>query len=135
MVPTLPIMSLRDDVVLRAIHQLIEALLRAAGLRRKKDLPAAEQALGDGLRSLGLPLELVARVDATTLAGLVTDPAHRVLLAAALRELALLRDAEGRLEEAINLRLRSEALEAGVELASLPEAVRAAVSQGASRSS
>lgn len=126
-------MSLRDDVMLRAIHQLVEALLRAAGLRRKKDLPAAEQALGDGLRSLGLPLELVARVDAKTLAGLVTDPAHRALLAAALRELALLRDADGRIEEAASLRLRGEALELDVDLASLPEAVRAAVDQAAAR--
>jgi hypothetical protein len=85
-------LSLRDDVLLRAIHQLVEALLRAAGLRRKKDIPGAEQALGEGLNALGLPLELVARLDDSTLRNLLPDEERRALVGAALIELAQLRD-------------------------------------------
>lgn len=123
--------SLRDDVVLRVVHQLVEALLRAAGLRKKKDLPAAEQALGDGLGALGLPLALVAGLDAGTLAGLVPDPARRALVAAALIELAELRAAAGRTDEASALHERAARLvhdlDDGLDVEALPEPVRSAV--------
>ncbi|OGQ17736.1 MAG: hypothetical protein A2138_14295 [Deltaproteobacteria bacterium RBG_16_71_12] len=117
-------MSLRDDVVLRVVHQLIEALLRAAGLRRKKDLPAAEQALGDGLGAMGLPLQLVASVDADTLASLVPDPTRRALLSAVLAELAELREAQGRAAEAEALRARAVSLADALDAAALAEPVR-----------
>lgn len=119
-------MSLHDDVILRALTQLVEALLRAAGLRRRKDLPAAEQALGEGLRSLGLPLELLGRMDPATLTSLVPEPAKRALLAAALVELARLREVAGRVDEADELRDRAEVLDASIDMATLPELVRAA---------
>lgn len=91
-------MSLRDDVVLRVIHQLVEALLRAVGLRRKRDFSGAEQAIGDGLTGLGLSLDVITRLDATTLASLLGD--KRALVGAALLELANVRGAEGKLDDA-----------------------------------
>lgn len=121
--------SLRDDVLMRSIHQLVETLLRAVGLRKKKDLPAAEQALGEGLSSLGLPLELVARVDAATLRSLVADPTRRALLAGALAELSALREAQGRAAEALGLRERAAILLDEVDPASLPEPVRDALTR------
>lgn len=120
-------MSLRDDVVLRAVHQLVEALLRAAGLRKKKDLPASEQALGDGLQSMGLPLELIARLDPASLVALVPDPSRRALVCAALAELACLRQAQGRGPDARDLRERARALAGGLDDATLPEPVQAAM--------
>lgn len=122
-------MSLRDDVLMRSIHQLVEALLRAVGLRKKQDLPAAEQALGEGLSSLGLPLELLARVEVATLRSLVADPTRRALLAGALTELAALRDAQGRAGDALALRERAAALLDDVDPASLPEPVRDALTR------
>lgn len=122
-------MSLRDDVLMRSIHQLVEALLRAVGLRKKKDLPAAEQALGEGLSSLGLPLELVARVDAATLRSLVADPTRRALLAGALAELSALREDQGRAADAQGLRERAAILLEEVDPASLPEPVRDALTR------
>jgi hypothetical protein len=121
--------SLRDDVMMRSIHQLVEALLRAVGLRRKKDLPAAEQALGEGLSSLGLPLELLARVDVATLRSLVADPTRRALLAGTLSELSALRDAQGRVSDALALRERAAALLDDVDPASLPEPVQDALTR------
>ncbi len=118
---------MRDDVLLRAIHQLVEALLRAVGLRKKKDLPAAEQALGEGLGALGLPLGLLAGLDADTLAGLVPDPARRALVAAALAELAELRLAAGRPHEASTLRERAARLADGLDVEGLPEPVQTAL--------
>lgn len=122
-------MSLRDDVLMRSIHQLVEALLRAVGLRKKKDLPAAEQALGEGLSSLGLPLELVVRVDAATLRSLVADPTRRALLAGALAELSALREDQGRTADAQGLRERAAILLEEVDPASLPEPVRDALTR------
>lgn len=86
-------MSLRDDVVLRVIHQLVEALLRAMNLRRKKELPAAEQAIGEGLVTLGLSLDVITRLDGATLANVLGE--KRPLVAAALLELAAVRQAQG----------------------------------------
>lgn len=107
-------MGLRDDVILRMVSQLVEALLRAAGLRKKKDLPAAEQAIGDGLVSLGLPLDVITRLDATTLAGMLGD--KRPLVGAALRELALVREVAGELDEADRLHDTAERLLAGADI-------------------
>lgn len=120
-------MSLRDDVVLRMVHQLVEALLRAAGLRRNRDLPGAEQELGDGLHAMGLPLSLIASMDAATLAGLVPDPARRALVAAALAELAEVREAQGRGDDADRLRARAAALAASLDVEALPEPVQDAL--------
>jgi hypothetical protein len=102
--------SLRDDVVLRAVHQLVEALLRAAGLRKKKDLPAAEEAIGDGLRGLGLSLELVRRVDADTLQMLLPDPDRRAAVRDALLELARCRRDAGDEDDAPRLEHTAHAL-------------------------
>ncbi len=95
-------MSLRDDVVLRVIHQLVEALLRAAGLRKKRDFAGAEQAIGDGLTGLGLSLDVITRLNATTLANLLGD--KRALVSAALLELANVRAAEGNVDDATRFR-------------------------------
>lgn len=95
-------MSLRDDVVLRVIHQLVEALLRAVGLRKKRDFAGAEQAIGDGLTGLGLSLDVITRLDPDTLVALLGD--KRALVAVALIELGNVRAAEGRAEEGARLR-------------------------------
>jgi hypothetical protein len=116
--------SLRDDVILRVIHQLVEALLKAAGLRKKKDLPAAEEALGEGLKSLGLTLDLVGRMPAGTLRGLVADPTRRALLASALCELAAVARERGEEEKADRLDDTATDLVIDVDVAALPEEVR-----------
>ena len=112
--------SLRDDVVLRAIHKLVAALLRAAGLRQKKDIPGAEQSLGDGLGAIGLPLTLLTTLDSTTLRGLIPDDERRALIGAALVELGQLRN-DSALEEKGNTILDD------IDVESLPDDVRAAV--------
>ena len=111
-------MSLRDDVVLRVIHQLVEALLRAAGLRRKQELPAAEAAIGEGLSGLGLSLDVITRLDAASLAAVLGDPAKRALVGAALLELARVRADQGDLGAAAVLRTTSSYLLEGI---SVPE--------------
>jgi hypothetical protein len=84
------------------IHQLVEALLRAVGLRKKRDFPAAEQAIGDGLTGLGLSLDVITRLDARTLQSLLGDKS--ALVGAALFELANVRAAEGKLDDATRFR-------------------------------
>ena len=115
------LVSIRDDVVLRAIHQLIEALLRAAGLRRKKDLGEAQQAVGDGLTSLGLSIDMITRLDAQTLAHVV-GPDRRALVGAALLELAAIRAAEGDALAAERCRTSGEGLLDGADI---PDELRA----------
>lgn len=117
-------MSLRDDVVLRVVHQLVEALLRAAGLRRKKDLPAASEAVGDGLRGLGLSPELLARLDGAALRSMIADPARRAMVAAALDELALQQRAVGEIAAAERLEDASAALLDDVDWSAVPPEVR-----------
>lgn len=95
-------MSLRDDVILRVIHQLVEALLRAVGLRKKRDFSGAEQAIGDGLTGLGLSLDVITRLDPETLVALLGD--KRALVGVALLELANVRADEGRGEDAARFR-------------------------------
>ena len=107
-------MSLRDDVVLRVIHQLVEALLRAARLRRKQELPAAEEAISDGLTGLGLSLDVITRLDGTTLATVLGDPAKRALVGAALLELARVRADAGDLDGAHALATTSTRLLDGI---------------------
>lgn len=109
-------MSLRDDVVLRVIRQLVEALLKATGLRRKREFPAAEQAIGEGLTGLGLSLEVITRLDAATLATVLGDPAKRALVGAALLELARVRAEQGDLASAATLRSTSSQLLEGIRV-------------------
>lgn len=117
-------MSLRDDVVLRVVHQLVEALLRAAGLRRKKDLPAASEAVGDGLRGLGLSLDLLTRLDGPSLRGMIADPARRAMVAAALAELALGKRAEGDAATAESLEDAAADLVEDIDWAEVPMEIR-----------
>jgi hypothetical protein len=112
--------SLRDDVVLRVIHQLVEALLRAIGLRKKRDFPGAEQAIGDGLTGLGLSLEVITRLDAATLTSLLGD--KRALVGVALLELANVRAAEGKLDDVARFREVGARLLDGAEV---PDELRA----------
>ena len=107
-------MSLRDDVIFRVIHQLIEALAKAAGLRRKNEHAAAAQAIADGLSSMGLSLEVLARIDADSLVTLLGDPPKRALVAAALLELARVRAAEGDVAASTMLRATSSRLLEGI---------------------
>jgi hypothetical protein len=106
--------SLRDDVVLRVIHQLVEALLRAVGMRKKRDFPGAEQAIGDGLTGLGLSLDVITRLDADTLVSLLGE--KRALVGAALVELAQVRAAEGRVDDAARLGAMGERLLDGADV-------------------
>jgi hypothetical protein len=94
--------SLRDDVVLRVNHQLVEALLRAMNLRKKRDFAGAQQAIGDGLTGLGLSLDVITRLDADTLVSLLGD--KRALVGAALVQLAHVRAAEGNVDETTRFR-------------------------------
>lgn len=114
-------MSLRDDVVLRVIHQLVEALLRAVGLRKKRDFAGAEQAIGDGLTGLGLSLDVITRLDGQTLATLLGD--KRVLVGAALLELARVRRDAGVVDEAARLHAVAMALLDGAG-ASVPDELK-----------
>jgi hypothetical protein len=107
---------LRDDVVLRVIRQLVEALLRAAGLRRRRELPAAQDAIGEGLAGLGLSLDVITRLDAFTLAGVLGDPTKCAVVAAALLELARVRDAEGDVRASSRLRATCTQLLEGVSV-------------------
>jgi hypothetical protein len=116
--------SLRDDVLMRMISQLVDALMKAVGLRKKKDLPAAEQAIGDGLKHLGLSLELVRRMPSSTLAGVVTDPVRRALVAASLCELAIVARSKGDLDEADQLDDTASDLFAGIDPHELPDEVK-----------
>jgi len=118
-------MSIRDDVILRVIYELVEALLRAVGLRRKNDLAGAEQALGDGLRRLGLSLELIETLDAKSLSMLVADPARRACVALALRERAAALSSDGiSSDRADALLARADALLVDLDLTQIPHEVR-----------
>jgi hypothetical protein len=116
--------SLRDDVVLRMIHQLVEALLNAAGLRKKKDLPAAEEALGEGIKTLGLTLDLIKSVPSSTLKGLVKDDTRRAMLGTALCELAAIARARGDDDDADRLDDCATDLFLDVNVKTLPPEVR-----------
>ena len=105
------------------IHQLVEALLRAVGLRKKRDLPGAEQAIGDGLTGLGLSLNVITRLDAATLTSLLGD--KRALVGAALLELACVRDDEGKRDEAARFREVGARLLDGAEV---PDELKAVLS-------
>lgn len=91
---------LRDDVILRQIRQLVEALLRAAHLRREKDTPAAEETVDDIIEDAsGLSLELLRAVTPATLLDLlspagVLPPSRALAIGLALAEKASLREAE-----------------------------------------
>ena len=119
--------SLRDDILMRVIHQLVEALLRAAGLRKKKDLPAAEEALGEGLQSLGLSLALIKSVPSATLKALVQDPTRRALLGAALCELAAIARDRGDEPGADQLDHTASDLFDDIDVSKLPDEVKDAL--------
>lgn len=59
---------LRDDLLMRQIRKMMDAILRAVKLTRAKDIPAAEQTLDDMLENaLGLSPAMVRSLDAHTL--------------------------------------------------------------------
>ncbi len=117
-------MSLNDDIMFRALNQLVAGLLRAVGLRKKEDLPAAEEALAEGLKSLGLTLDLAKTMQASMMRDLVKDPVRRALLGSTLCELAQIALQRG--DEAAADRLDDAATELfmDVDVAQLPEQVR-----------
>lgn len=64
---------LRDDMLMRQIRKMMDAILRAVKLKRAKDLPAAEQTLDDMLQgALGLSPAMVRALDANTLLGMLS---------------------------------------------------------------
>ena len=64
---------LRDDVLMRQIRKLVEALLAAARHRREKDQPRAESTVDDVIESeLGLSVALLEAVAPSTLLDLVS---------------------------------------------------------------
>ena len=83
-------MSLRDDVIFRVVHQMIEALLRVAGLRRKKDMPAALKATGELLEDqLGLSARVVDALEPSSLVDVLSPGGELDVQKAALLALVL----------------------------------------------
>jgi hypothetical protein len=65
----------REDWIMRVIRQLAEAIARVAGYVDKHDYDAALDEAGRAWDLLGVPRELVDRVDGPTLASLLREPA------------------------------------------------------------
>ena len=93
-------MVLQDDIITRAVKQLVRGLLRAVGFRKQKDFPAARQELDELYTSLGLDAGLLRRVTGPTVRMMVTrggefDPALANAVADLLDEDAALHRDEG----------------------------------------
>lgn len=66
-------MGFRDDVILRMIRQLVEAILRLRRVRREQGDEAAAEAAGDLVEALyGLPRALVSAASPDTLVSLLS---------------------------------------------------------------
>lgn len=112
---------LEDDYLLRMIQQLGDAILRIAGLNRRKEhdqaLAAADRAWGELIGEI--PPELAAAVDSRTLAGLLRQPDKIRLAHDILREQAHALTGTGdpvgaarRYRRALELLLEARAIEA-----------------------
>jgi hypothetical protein len=65
----------REDWIMRVVRQLVEAIARVAGFVDKHDYDGALDEAGRAWDLLGVPRELVDRVDGPTLASLLREPA------------------------------------------------------------
>jgi hypothetical protein len=119
-------MSFRDDILIRAIKALVEGLLRAAGLRKKQDLPAANQTLEEALKTVGLSVHLLRSLDEATLRSAFPDDTRRAVMAHALLELCAQRRADlgDDDDDALRLEARAQSLLQDIDESAVPAALR-----------
>ena len=121
---------IRNDLIMRMVQQLVEVLLRAAGLRRKKDLQGAQDAVGDGLGSLGVSLALLRSLSPDTLRSMLSDPIKVALVSASCEELARIARAHGNEIDANIYDALALDLLAGVDEDKLPPEARDLLDRG-----
>ena len=86
---------LRDDYLMRLIHQLAQFLARIAGFNRRREYQSALDEARRAWDELDIPHELVDRLDGAALADLLRDPAKMRAAAELLAEEAVALAATG----------------------------------------
>lgn len=121
---------IRNDLIMRLVQQIVEVLLRAAGLRRKKDVQGAEDAVGDGLSSLGVSLALLRSLSPETLRSMLADPIKIALVSASCEELARIARARGNAMDADVYESLALQLLDGMDEEKLPREARELLDRG-----
>ena len=98
---------IREDFIMRLIRQLVEALARIAGFRKRGEYDRALQEVEHAWEELGVPRELVLATDRETLVSLLREPAKQRVAAELLAEEAHVVQAKGDPLHAAALRRRA----------------------------
>lgn len=98
---------IREDYIIRLIRQLVEALARIAGFRKRGEYERAMQEVGRAWDELGVPRELLLATDRDTAVSLVREPAKARVAAQLLAEEAYVMHAKGDPLNAAALRRRA----------------------------
>ena len=69
-----PWVVIRQDYLLRIIEQAAQAIARMLGATKKNDYHEAQRQAGEAYDLLGVPRDLVVRMDSASLAGLFAQP-------------------------------------------------------------
>jgi hypothetical protein len=104
-------MLIDRDLIMRQLRFLQELLRRALKLQAEQELPAALDALRDGYRqALGIPYEMLSRVDVGSARLLLGTPERRGAYAELLRAEAGVLRAQGDEDAAAGLERRAAEL-------------------------
>jgi hypothetical protein len=98
---------IREDYIMRLIRQLIDAIARIAGFRKRGEYDRALQEVARAWDDLGVPRELVLATDRETLLSLLREPAKQRIAAELLAEEAHVVQAKGDPLHAAALRRRA----------------------------